>query len=102
MQSWRKLYGIFALALFAMGGFAQDRTASMTGTVRDPSGAAVPEAKITIRNTGTGIKRVANTSANGDYTATLLDPGTYDVLVEHAGFKSIERPGIVLHVNDDV
>ena len=105
MQSSRDRHlrcAIWATALFAVSGLAQDRTASMTGTVHDPSGAPVPEAQITVRNTETGIKRTTRTSGSGDYTVTLLDPGTYDTLVEHAGFKSIQRNGIVLHVNDNV
>lgn len=97
-----RLGALFAVALFAASGSAQERTASVTGVVRDPSGAAVPDAKITVRNTQTGIKRVVKTSGDGNYTVTLLDPGTYDTLVEHAGFASIQRSGIVLHVNDDV
>ena len=45
------------MALVAISGFAQDRTASITGVVHDPSGAPVPDAQITVRNTETGIKR---------------------------------------------
>ncbi len=91
-----------AMALLAVGSFAQDRTASVTGTVHDPSGAPVPDAQITVRNTETGIKRTSKTGGSGDYTVTLLDPGTYEIRVEHAGFKSLQRTGIVLHVNDNV
>ncbi|HEY3840998.1 MAG TPA: carboxypeptidase-like regulatory domain-containing protein, partial [Bryobacteraceae bacterium] len=90
------------MALSAIIGLAQDRTGSLTGTVRDPSGAPVPDAEITVRNTETGIKRVTKSSGNGDYTVTLLDPGSYDATIEHPGFKSLQRTGIVLHVNDSL
>src|SRR5215469_1277187 len=93
---------LLEIALLAISGFAQDRTASMTGTVRDPTGAPVPDAKITITNAETGIKHTATSSSNGDYTVTLLNPGTYNTLVEHQGFKKIERSNIELHVNDNV
>src|SRR5215469_11613102 len=90
------------VALCSVGAFAQDRTASVTGTVKDPTGAPVAGASITVRNTATGIKHVAQTSASGDYTITALNPGTYDTLVEHPGFASIQRAGILLHVDDVV
>jgi hypothetical protein len=61
---------LLAIALLAVSGFAQDRTASLTGVVRDPSGAPIPNAQITVRNTETGIKRIARTSGRGDYTVT--------------------------------
>jgi hypothetical protein len=97
------LLGVFGLmASLAVSGMAQDRTGSITGTVHDPSGAPVPDAQITVRNRETGIKRVTKTSGNGDYTVTLLDPGSYDAVVEHAGFKSLQRSGIELHVNDSL
>jgi len=96
------LGALLTVALLAISAFAQDRTASLTGVVHDPSGAPVPDAQITVRNTETGIKRTTKTNGDGDYTVTLLDPGAYDVLIEHAGFKRIQRSGIVLHVNDNV
>jgi hypothetical protein len=95
-------YWWIVIALIAVNAFSQERTASINGTVKDPSGAPVPAAKITIRNTETGFKRDVNTSGNGDYAITSLDPGTYQVTAEHAGFKTMERSGIVLHVNDNV
>ncbi len=96
------LSALSVLALLAIGAFAQDRTASITGAIHDPSGAPVPDAQITVRNTETGIKRTTKTSGTGDYTVTLLDPGSYETLVEHTGFKSLQRSGIVLHVNDTI
>src|SRR6516162_5490291 len=95
-------YWSIVIALIAVNAFSQERTASINGTVKDPSGAPVPAAKITIRNTETGFKRDVSTSGNGDYAITSLDPGTYQITAEHAGFKTMERSGIVLHVNDNV
>jgi hypothetical protein len=92
----------FVLITLAITAAAQDRTASITGAVRDPSGAPVPGARITTRNTETGVKRTAQTGSAGDYTVSLLDPGSYETLVEHQGFKSVQRSRIVLHVNDTI
>jgi hypothetical protein len=51
--------------------------ADIVGTVTDPSGAAVPSAKVTIVNLGTNVSRSAQTGASGDYPFTLLPVGRY-------------------------
>ena len=100
LRSLRNAFCVCAILGFAAVG--QERTASITGVVRDPSNAGVPAAQVTLRNTETGIKRVVRSSGNGDYTVTLLEPGSYQALVEHPGFKSSQRSGIELHVDDSV
>jgi hypothetical protein len=77
-------------------------TASIVGTVTDPTGAAVPSAKITITNTGTGLVRSTTANSSGNYAARELTIGPYTVRVEVPGFKSYERTGITLNVNDIV
>ena len=77
-------------------------TASIVGTVTDPSGAAVPAAKITITNTETGFVRSTTTNATGNYAARELAIGRYSVRVELSGFKAYEQTGITLNVNDTV
>ena len=72
------------------------------GTVTDPSGAAVPSAKITITNTETGLVRSTTTNTTGSYAARELAIGHYNVRVEAPGFKAYERTGITLNVNDTV
>ncbi len=59
---------------------AQNTTGSITGRLTDTSGAVVSGAKVTIVNTGTGEKRALMTDASGNYTATLLLPGSYSGL----------------------
>jgi hypothetical protein len=91
------------LPLFVMAGvtaFAQ--TATVLGTVTDPTGAVVPGASITITNTGTNAKRVLQTNAAGSYIAPELPIGSYSVKAEAAGFKSYERTGLKLDSNDTV
>lgn len=78
---------------------AQGPTATITGQVKDSSGASIPGAKVTARNLGTGIDRSALTSESGDYTLPLLPIGEYLVRVESQGFKSEERSGLVLQVD---
>ena len=77
-------------------------TASVVGTVTDPSGAAVPGAKITITNTETGFVRLTASNTTGSYGARELPIGRYVIRVEAQGFKAFERTGVTLNVNDTV
>jgi hypothetical protein len=90
---------IVGLALLGVSAYGQD-TASILGTVTDPTGAAVPSAQITITNTDTGIVRSTTANATGTYAARDLSFGHYKVRAEAPGFKATERTGITLEVND--
>jgi hypothetical protein len=82
---------------------AQDVTATIQGAILDPTGAAVPNAKITVTNTDRReVIRNITTDAAGNYSAPLLPIGHYDVKVEAQGFKTVTRSGIVLNVNDNL
>ncbi len=77
---------------------ADGNKAQIAGTVMDPNQAAVVGAKVSVRNTGTGLLRELKTNDAGFYRAVLLDPGTYDVTVDAAGFAQSKLSGIVLTV----
>src|ERR1051326_8967866 len=77
---------------------AQTITASLGGTVVDPSGGAVPNAKVRIVNTNTNVETVLLSGALGEFLAPSLQPGPYSVRVEASGFKSAQRTGLVLDV----
>ena len=72
---------------------------SITGVVADPSGAAVPTAKVTVVNQDTGFKRAELTSSSGVFSVPDLLPGTYEVRVEGAGFSPQVRQGVALDAN---
>lgn len=79
----------------------QEITATILGTVTDPSGAVVAGATIIVTNADQGIvARRLITSRNGDYVVPLLPIGHYAVSVEAAGFKTSLQTGIELNVND--
>jgi hypothetical protein len=84
--------------LFAAQGLAQEAT--IVGTVTDPSGAAVANAKVTLTNTDTNISKDLTTNDGGQYTAVDIHIGHYNVIVEASGFKREERKGLVLQVGD--
>ena len=92
------LFLLFALLSFSnqktFGQFA-DR-AVITGVVADSSGAAVPDARVTITNQGTGVQTVVGSNSAGNYTTPPLILGTYRVDVSKTGFKGFFHEGIVL------
>ena len=78
---------------------AQTTSASITGTVTDPSGAVVPGAKVTITSEGTGAVREAVTGSTGVFSAPNLNIGAYKLTVSATGFSAYERAGIILNSN---
>src|SRR6185503_8950482 len=79
--------------------YAQQDTATITGEVKDASGALVPGAAITVTNIGTNITVTTVTNDEGTYTVTSLRPGDYTVTVEKTGFSKSLRSGVNLQVN---
>ena len=95
--------GAFAIALLLPAGAAgQSADATLTGTIKDPSGAIVPGVTITARNTGTNETRTAVTSPEGLYRVTNLPRGTYEVKAELEGFKTVTQSDVLLTVGDTV
>jgi len=88
MRSIIKIF--FLLSLFAKAPVqAQVTTADLVGTVTDSSGAVVVSAHVTATNEGTGLARLAQTDASGNYLITQLHPGRYTLSCELAGFKKL-------------
>jgi hypothetical protein len=79
--------GVFIISSVGEKAFAQE-TGQISGTVTDPTGAAIPNAVITIKNLGTNATRTVNTSGTGGYVVTGLEPANYSLSVTSAGFQS--------------
>jgi hypothetical protein len=77
---------------------AQTFRGTILGTVTDASGAVVPGAKVTVKNTGTGLERSTETSADGSYSLPELPIGTYDVTVSQTGFQTFIAKGVTVDV----
>jgi hypothetical protein len=90
------------LALCAVSALAQSERGTITGTVRDASGAVVPGAKVLLTNTQTGVSFNAPSNADGDYTVPQLQVGTYTVRVEKEGFRPASVTGLVLNASATV
>ena len=78
--------------------YAQVAGATLSGTVTDASGAAVPNAKVSIKNSATGVARDVTTDSAGFYSVPNLLPGVYDITVGAAGFSSSVQTGLTLSV----
>src|SRR3989454_4958116 len=87
---------LFTLAVSASL-LAQD-TASITGTVTDPSGAAVKGAQVRVSSPEKGIDRTTTTNGEGEYLISALPPGTYDLAISARGFKKYQAKGVILRV----
>jgi len=72
--------------------------ATVTGTVTDPSGAAVDTAKVTLNSQQTGFTRVLDTNASGAYSFIRVPVGRYNLSIDKAGFKAVKRNDIDLSV----
>src|ERR1700761_9077836 len=88
----------FTLHTLQQPAYCQETTGGMQGTVKDPSGAVVPGATVSVTTpTLVGIKET-NTDAAGYFRFANLPPGVYTLFVKAEGFDSVKRPGIVLEV----
>ncbi len=85
-----RLFQIGFLILFAVAAFAQTDFGTIAGFVKDPSGAVIPKAQITIRNESTGIENKVVTNDAGYYTIPNLPTGLYTLSAEAAGFKKFQ------------
>jgi len=82
--------------------FAQETSGSIAGSVKDPSGAAIPKAKVVVTNTQLGTSLNLQTTGDGNFSATPLQAGKYDVTVDVPGFKKSATKNVVVFANQNV
>ena len=90
------------MALAAREARAQDATGRVIGTVADPQGAAVPDAKVIVTNTSTQISNTTTTRQDGTFEVLHLPIGLYQVAVEHAGFNKVVTQPNRLEINQSL
>jgi Carboxypeptidase regulatory-like domain/TonB-dependent Receptor Plug Domain len=88
------------LCLSGTSVLAQVTSGTIFGSVKDASGAVLPNATITVRADQIGFTRVVTSSANGDFVLPNLPPATYSIQVEAEGFKKLEARRVVLSAAD--
>ncbi|MBO0725110.1 MAG: carboxypeptidase regulatory-like domain-containing protein, partial [Blastocatellia bacterium] len=101
INSLRKKTPIFlALALLLTVSALAQTSASLSGTVHDPQGGAVVGAKVLLKDTGGKTQLETTTNAEGFYTFPIIQPATYTVTIEAAGFKKFVQSGVVVNASD--
>src|SRR5579872_3768570 len=93
------------LAMFLIGVSSHlmgQATGTISGFVTDPSGSAIPDAKVTATQTEQQIERTVSTNAEGSYTFNAVPPGDYSIAAEKTGFQRLIRTGAGLTVNQNL
>src|SRR5688572_22765454 len=90
---------LFVTMLSPIAVISQSDRGTITGTVQDATGAVVPEAKVTLTNTLTGVNFTVPTTSVGDYTVPQLPPGIYTIRVEKEGFRPATVTGLNLNAS---
>ncbi len=89
---------LWLLSIFAIHSFGQSITSGdVTGTVKDPTGAAIPAAAVTLTNVNTNATQRVTTNADGSYRFAFVPPGTYKLTVSANGFQTQARSGLVVN-----
>ena len=99
----RRFYCLVVLLVyftFSSSGLAQDATGRIEGTLRDPQGAVVPNAGVTLTHLGTGAEKSTKSDNTGSFSFVLLPIGQYRLAVEIANFARYVREPLTLNVND--
>jgi hypothetical protein len=93
---------VCALAALAGSAAAQITTGTVTGTVKDTQGAIVPGATVTLESATRGTSVIAHTNTDGDFIFPNVAAGTYIARITMDGFKTLERPGVVVSPGERV
>src|SRR3984893_9054261 len=89
---------LMASMLFPVASPAQVSGGTLSGTITDPTGRAVAQAQVVIKNMATGVERTVTTNTDGFYTAVNLLPGSYEVRISAKGFNTETKSGITMTV----
>jgi len=95
MRSSVKLSLMVCLAVSA---FSQSDRGTITGTVADPTGALIPGAALSLKNSETGAAYVSRTTETGNYTLPSLPAGACELTIEGSGFRKYVQSGIQVQV----
>lgn len=90
---------LFLLLMGVAHVWGQSALSQISGTVRDPNGSLVPDARVTVTQTATGLVRTVNTGSEGAYALPSLPVGPYRMTVTKEGFTTYVQSGIVLQVD---
>src|SRR5438094_2581483 len=96
MRRWT-LFGLIVLCMLALSAPARAQGfGKIVGTVSDPSGAVIPNAKLTATEAGKGFSRTASTDSDGYFVLDSLRPAQYDLTIEATGFHTFVQKAVNL------
>ena len=95
---FKKIFVFLALLTVSTFCFAQETTGSLQGTVKDPSGAVVPNAKVSVSTANLVGGKSTVSDGKGFYHFSSLPPGAYVVRVEAKGFEALKQEGLIIEV----
>src|SRR5215470_2078130 len=96
----KKTTMLLSLALLLTVSAIAQTSASLSGTVRDPQGAAIVGAKVTLKDAGGKVQLDATTNSEGFYTFPIIQPATYTVTIEAPGLRKSIKSGVVVNASD--
>ena len=96
------VWAVAALLATAAPALAQITTATVSGIVKDTSNAVIPGATVTLTSAARGTSQETTTSAEGDFVFPTVPVDTYTLKITLSGFRSLERPGVVVHAGDKI
>lgn len=99
---WLALLVAVMFGMTAIRGSAQTTYGTILGTVTDQTGAVLPNTVVQLISQATGTKLQATSNASGYYTFVDVPSGTYKIVVQRQGFKTLSRPGIVLQTQAQI
>src|SRR5215471_17489870 len=97
------LFAAFVLCVIALSALTTSAqttgSATVRGTLKDPKGAVVPNANVTLVNEATKSERKTTSNDEGGYVFTSVVPGTYTVKVEAGGFKTVNQSAVAVETS---
>ena len=101
IRDWARIMpGLGIVLLLSASAYSQSITGTISGTVIDQNGAAVPAADITLTSTQTNDQRNQPTNESGRFSFAFVQPGVYTLKIEHQGFETLLRTKVVLSANE--
>ena len=101
-KSWASFLLLLTMTVAAPFARAQSSFGQITGTITDPSGAAIPGVAVVITSTNTQAKRTVTTDNDGNYIATNLPIGTYSISVTQTGFRTAQQADVTISADAKV
>ena len=101
MKKLQFCLALFSVLLLAFAAVAQIQNGQFSGVVTDPSGAAIPNAKVTVTNTATNLSVSTTSNQTGAFTLKELPPGTYKMTAEASGFRTVTNTNLTLNAGTD-